>query len=298
MKKDLNLLRLLIILNEEKQTIAAARRLNVSQPTVSVMLRKLRDQFNDPLFVRDKNQLEPTLRCQQILQGLAGLLDSIDTLYVNDDSWDISKITGEITLVFTPPLMSTIAAPLVSELSKSAPNITVDCYHWGFDTLRDIELKRKCWGFGADTIETNKNIFRKHVGNDEFVLVMRKAHPLAQGGGLKEVLNFPLCVNLVYGDSSRSSSEQIFRNFGVEKVVSVRTSDVTVMLNLVENSDYLGIISKYLLKNLDDCFRCIPIPPELPPEANVRPLSLYTHQRNRLDPLTKWLHHKGMSLLK
>lgn len=297
MTKDLNLLRLLIVLSEEKQTIAAARRLNVSQPTVSVMLRKLRDQFNDPLFVRDKNQLEPTIRCQQILQGLAGLLDGLDALYIDESSWDISKLSGEISLVFTPPLMSTIAAPLVSQLSKAAPDLTIDCYHWGFDTIRDIELKRKCWGFSANTMETNKNILQKEVGNDEFVLVMRKAHPLRQGGGLTEVLQYPLCVNLVYGDSTSSSSEQIFRSLGVEKQVSVRTSDVMVMLNLVEGSDYLGIISKHLVKDLDERFSYIPTPSELPAEANQRPLSLFTHQRNRHDPLTKWLHEKAKTLL-
>lgn len=296
MTKDLNLLRLLVILSEEKQTVTAARRLNVSQPTVSVMLRKLRDQFNDPLFVRDKNQLEPTVRCQQILQGLPDILDSLDALYVNDDSWDISQVSGEVSLIFSPPLMSTIAAPLVSLLTQHAPEVTVDCYHWGFDTLRDIELKRKCWGFSALPMETNKNILQRELGNDEFVVVMRKEHPLASSG-LDEILNYPFCVNLIYGDSSNSRSEQILRKLSLDIKVSVRTSDVTVMLNLVENSDYLGIVSKYLVNSLDERFRYVGLPSELPEEAHHRPLALFTHQRNRHDPLTQWLYQQVVSLI-
>ncbi|GAM68026.1 transcriptional regulators [Vibrio sp. JCM 19236] len=296
MTKDLNLLRLLVVLSEEKQTTTAARRLHVSQPTISVMLRKLRDQFNDPLFVRDKNKLEPTVRCQQILQGLPAILDTIDALYLDKETWDISQVSGEVTLIFSPPLMSTIAAPLVHLLSSKAPDVTVDCYHWGFDALRDIELKNKCWGFSALPMETNKNIMQKDIGNDEFVLVMRREHPL-QGETLAEVLNFPLCVNLVYGDSGNSRSEQIFRKIHLNKKVSVRTSDVMVMLNLVEHSDNIGLVSKHLLPKLDKRFRYINLPSELPQEAHYRPLALFSHQRNRHDPLTLWLHDQASKLL-
>ncbi|QIA65074.1 LysR family transcriptional regulator [Vibrio astriarenae] len=296
MTKDLNLLRLLVVLSEEKQTTTAARRLHVSQPTISVMLRKLRDQFNDPLFVRDKNKLEPTVRCQQILQGLPSILDSIDALYLDEETWDISQVSGEVTLIFSPPLMSTIAAPLVQLLSSKAPNATVDCYHWGFDALRDIELKNKCWGFSALPMDTNKNIMQKDIGNDEFVVVMRKDHPI-NGNSLNEVLDYPLCVNLVYGDSGSSRSEQIFRKMHRDKKVGVRTSDVMVMLHLVEQSDYLGIVSKHLLPKLDERFRYVDLPIELPEEAHYRPLALFSHQRNRHDPLTQWLHERASTLL-
>ncbi|GAL09377.1 transcriptional regulators LysR family [Vibrio astriarenae] len=296
MTKDLNLLRLLVVLSEEKQTTTAARRLHVSQPTISVMLRKLRDQFNDPLFVRDKNKLEPTVRCQQILQGLPSILDSIDALYLDEETWDISQVSGEVTLIFSPPLMSTIAAPLVQLLSSQAPNATVDCYHWGFDALRDIELKNKCWGFSALPMDTNKNIMQKDIGNDEFVVVMRKDHPIS-GNSLNEVLDYPLCVNLVYGDSGSSRSEQIFRKMHRDKKVGVRTSDVMVMLHLVEQSDYLGIVSKHLLPKLDERFRYVDLPIELPQEAHFRPLALFSHQRNRHDPLTQWLHERASALL-
>lgn len=100
MHKDLNLLRLLVVLNEEKQTITAAKRLHVSQPTISVMLRKLRDQFDGPLFVRNKNKLEPTLRCVQILEQLPPLLDQLNALYIDDNGWHISKLSGGAFISF------------------------------------------------------------------------------------------------------------------------------------------------------------------------------------------------------
>tara|TARA_Y100000588_G_C14267330_1_gene930541 strand:- start:27 stop:485 length:459 start_codon:yes stop_codon:yes gene_type:complete len=118
MHKDLNLLRLLVVLNEEKQTITAAKRLHVSQPTISETLRKLRDQFDGPLFVRNKNKLDPTLRCVQILEQLPPLLDQLNALYIDDNGWHISKLSGEYSLVFAPPLMSTLGIPIISKLTE------------------------------------------------------------------------------------------------------------------------------------------------------------------------------------
>ncbi len=83
--KDLNLLKLLVILNEERQTILAAKRMNLSQPTISIMLKKLRDQFDDPLFIRDKNNLTPTIKCENILATLPALLTQLDKLYSDDE---------------------------------------------------------------------------------------------------------------------------------------------------------------------------------------------------------------------
>ncbi|HET9568674.1 MAG TPA: LysR family transcriptional regulator, partial [Vicinamibacterales bacterium] len=49
---DLNLLPIVVALYEELSVSRAARQLGMSQPAVSKALRRLRDTFDDPLFVR------------------------------------------------------------------------------------------------------------------------------------------------------------------------------------------------------------------------------------------------------
>ncbi|MGR5543348.1 LysR family transcriptional regulator, partial [Vibrio campbellii] len=78
---DYNLLKLLVTLYETRQTVATARKLNISQPTVSVMLKKLREQFSDELFVRHNNLLEPTQKCTSLVSKIPTLLDQLDALY-------------------------------------------------------------------------------------------------------------------------------------------------------------------------------------------------------------------------
>ncbi|MGF1697248.1 LysR family transcriptional regulator [Vibrio lamellibrachiae] len=296
MNKDFNLLQLLLVLSEEKQTISAARRLHVSQPTISVMLRKLREQFNDPLFVRDKNQLEPTARCKQLLEQLPSVLDSLEALYIDEKSWDISQLRGEVSLIFSPPLMPTIATQLVLKLTQLAPNVTVECYHWGFDALRDLELKSQCWGFSYLPMETNKNLTQMDIGNDEFVVVARHDLPLASFS-LTDLLQFPLCINLIHGETEASRSEKLIKKLNLSKHINVRTSDINVMLNLVEHGNYIGVVSKHAVANLPAHFQSLALPEELTKEAQFRPVSLFTHQRNRMDPLTHWLYQESKIII-
>ncbi|EPJ2745053.1 LysR family transcriptional regulator [Vibrio parahaemolyticus] len=52
---DLNLLKVFIVLAEEQKTVLASKRLNMTQPAVSRALSRLRQHFNDELFVRTRH---------------------------------------------------------------------------------------------------------------------------------------------------------------------------------------------------------------------------------------------------
>ena len=80
---DLNLLQIFDAIHSKGGVSAAARHLNLSQPAISHALAKLRDAFDDPLFVRQGNKLVPTPAARAIagpvreaLRGLDAALDA------------------------------------------------------------------------------------------------------------------------------------------------------------------------------------------------------------------------------
>ena len=78
---DLNLLIILQVLLEERNGSRAARRLHLSQSAVSKALGRLRETFDDPLFVRSAYGMDPTPRAldlQQQLQHFHGGRDEED----------------------------------------------------------------------------------------------------------------------------------------------------------------------------------------------------------------------------
>ena len=68
---DLNLLRVFVVIFEEKSATGAAQRLNLTQSAVSLNLRRLREMYQDSLFTRTGRGLAPTTRkrCSRPLHG-------------------------------------------------------------------------------------------------------------------------------------------------------------------------------------------------------------------------------------
>ncbi len=77
---DLNLLFILKHLLEEKHVSNTAVSLNMSQPSVSRSLQKLRNLFNDELLVRTAHGYELTPKAEVIKQDLNTVLTGLEKL--------------------------------------------------------------------------------------------------------------------------------------------------------------------------------------------------------------------------
>jgi DNA-binding transcriptional LysR family regulator len=67
---DLNLIRPFCVLLEERHVSRAAERYDVSQPTMSRLLDRMRVTFKDELLVRNGGRFETTPRAQRLLTEL------------------------------------------------------------------------------------------------------------------------------------------------------------------------------------------------------------------------------------
>ena len=74
---DLNLLYVLIALEEQRSVSRAAAKLDRSQPAVSAALAKLRAFFDDALFLRVGNTMQPTPLAAAVTKSARPLLDRI-----------------------------------------------------------------------------------------------------------------------------------------------------------------------------------------------------------------------------
>ena len=59
---------------------AAADALGMSQPAVSNCLNKIRQHFNDPLFLRVGNEMLPTELAKQIFSPISEIINKIETV--------------------------------------------------------------------------------------------------------------------------------------------------------------------------------------------------------------------------
>ena len=79
---DLNLLRVFDAILEARSVTAAASTLGLTQSTVSNQLARLREAFDDPLFVRTSEGMAPTPRAEAMAESIRNALVAISRQFV------------------------------------------------------------------------------------------------------------------------------------------------------------------------------------------------------------------------
>ena len=77
---DLNLLKAFSVLMDERNVSKAAERLAITQPAMSGVLTRLRDSFDDPLFVRVQRGVVPTNRALELAPQVKKVLNEVEQL--------------------------------------------------------------------------------------------------------------------------------------------------------------------------------------------------------------------------
>lgn len=77
---DLNLLLTFLVVFRERSVSEAARHLHVTQPAVSGALVRLRQCFDDPLFLRRNRGMQPTAKAQEIADSLLPAMQQIEAV--------------------------------------------------------------------------------------------------------------------------------------------------------------------------------------------------------------------------
>ncbi|WP_213878883.1 LysR family transcriptional regulator [Pseudomonas sp. dw_358] len=77
---DLNLMVVFMVIYEERNVSRAALKLGVGQPAVSGSLARLRKRFDDRLFERVGNRMQPTAKADEMAVELAPAIRAIESV--------------------------------------------------------------------------------------------------------------------------------------------------------------------------------------------------------------------------
>ena len=98
---DLNLLPIAFALYDELSVSRAARVLGMSQPAVSMALRRMRETLDDPLFIRVPSGIVPTPRAHAIIQTARPLVQRLREDLVKGQAFDPATSTETFTLALS-----------------------------------------------------------------------------------------------------------------------------------------------------------------------------------------------------
>ncbi|CTQ67542.1 LysR family transcriptional regulator [Roseibium alexandrii] len=134
-KLDLNLLLVFSAVMRERSVSRAADRLYLGASAISMALGRLRDTFEDPLFVRVGSVMEPTARAIAFWQELAPALQNIDQAVRVSKPFDPST-TERIFRFGAPDDLEGLLVPrLIGRLQAEAPQARLVVRHSDFRSL-------------------------------------------------------------------------------------------------------------------------------------------------------------------
>ena len=118
---DLNLLATLDVLLTELNVTRAAQRLNLSQPSVSVQLARLREIFDDPLLLPGPRGMQPTARADALRVPLRQALDALESAVSSGSAFDPASADLTWKIAATDYTESAVVLPALNSLRAAAP---------------------------------------------------------------------------------------------------------------------------------------------------------------------------------
>lgn len=288
---DLNLLSALNALLSDKNVTRAAERLNVTQPTMSGMLQRLRYQFDDQLLVRNGRELELTPFGASLVDPVREALRSVELLIHTEPVFDPASSTREFTLMSSNYCASVFLPHLVAHVAAHAPGVRLIMQPINNPIERifagEIDLCITADDMSLFSIHGGvEKIHSEPLFSDEFVCVVAKDHPLDEHSDLEEVFKFPHIGVHMFGTINTIESAWLEQHRPGYKPAAV-VADFPLVGPMVAQSRLVGVMPARMA---EIAARAVSIRAFRPPyEMPTLHEAMLWHARHMQDPAHVWL---------
>lgn len=293
MRMDLNLLKALYILIEERNISRAAERFCVTRSAMSKTLHRLRESLGDPLLVPTAQGLVPTPRAEQLAAAMAEAVAHFEK-GLGPLEFDPARTTDRLRIA-APETFAVVVIPrLLRALRESAPLLRLESRH-----LDDEYLEQLADGVIDFAIYLDQDVptgFVKHfVLPTRPVIWCRKDHPLAKLPELtlEDICSYPKLVSHL-PTIKLAELHAILKSLELIEAgreVIFETSHLLVALDMLHQSDAIMFSSSELFRRetLSDAVVAVAID-HIPLFDQLRfDLCLVQHERTLNSPLHRWV---------
>lgn len=174
---DLNLLVVFDALLRARSVSAAARQLNMSQPATSFALNRLRQTFDDPLFIRTSRGVHPTPFAERLAIPLENVLERIRSDILLRPVFDPKSAQRTITFNMHDVGEFVFLGPILKRIAELAPGVKIITVNKQLSELEaalragDIDL-----AVGHFPELHGANLFQQRLFTHSFVCIVRKDH--------------------------------------------------------------------------------------------------------------------------
>lgn len=286
-KIDLTLLLVFLGLMRHRKAVLVAGELGLTQSSISHSLRRLREIFEDPLFLRRAHGLEPTAVADALEPKIRQIIETLNQTLAAPDGFEPEKSGRVIRIAGRDNVLSRLVPPLISRLGAVAPQMRLSSLELGRDAAMravsdgDIDFAiGYYWEYG-------KELMSDILYTEEYLVIARNGHPLFR----KE-----LTID-TYADARHILVSEVGDMTGIVDMTLEKTglsrrvvASVPLFfpaLATVAQSDLIGTLPKSLVEEFAPLFglewRAPPI------EIRTFTIQALRHRRDEKNPFHAWL---------
>jgi DNA-binding transcriptional LysR family regulator len=285
---DLNLLVTLDALLAERNVTRAARRLHLSQPAVSVQLRKLRQTLQDPLLLPGPRGMAPTALAVSLEGPLREALEQLVRVIAPAQPFDPAQAKLTWRVAASDYAESAIVQPVLVELRRSAPGTRLA-------VLQEVPLRLGRQAEDAEidlgfiTLDAAPPALRSRtLFTERYVLAGRAGHAgLRRRPTLAQFCRLEFAIVSPDGGGFRGGADPLLEAMGLHRQVVLSVPHFLFLVSVLTHSDLVALLPSRLA--LDSPGLRVVEPPLDVPSFEM---AMVWHERVHRDAAHLWLRER------
>jgi DNA-binding transcriptional LysR family regulator len=292
-KLDLDWLAVFVQVYKTQSVSRAALQLGMEQASASIVLNKLRQHFNDPLFCRTSIGMEPTPRAQAIYPDLAEVLLRIEKARGGDNAFVPNQARREFRLCMTDISEIVLLPRLINHLHQTAPGLIIEADNISSDSRRRLEAGDfdLAIGFMPDL---EAGFYQQALFAQDFVCLASLAHPRIQNKLSRKAFIAERHIHVISSGTGHSIVDRVLAKHEIERQIVLRVHSFLGVARIVAQTEFLVIVPRLLGNEmaLQERVQLLELPMPLPSYK----VKQHWHERFNADAGNMWLRQTMVTL--
>lgn len=266
-RMDLNLFIVFEAIYDQGSITRAAEVLNVTQPAVSNNIARLRELFNDPLFIRVGKGISPTPIAHDLIGPVRQALQTFDSTFKRLDTFDPKTSDRTISVSMGDLSEVIFLTPLANKIDQLDSNIAVQNLLVPRSQLHEKLASGEIDLAIEPELLAEPSLHSQLLLQDEFVCVVRKGHSLAKKQLSLETYLALGHLNISNRPHGANPVDKALSKLNQRRRVAVRVQHSLVARDLLKDSDLSLTVPRRFVSQIlgDKDFHCLDLPFVVPP---------------------------------
>ncbi|WP_343927948.1 LysR family transcriptional regulator [Pigmentiphaga daeguensis] len=290
---DLHMLRILDEIHKTGSLSRTADRLELTQPAISMALAKLRQHFNDQLFVRVGNAMKPTPQAEGLMEGVSAAIAAIEMTLNYRITFEPSQTERTFRIAVSDIGQVVMVPRLLEAFSQAAPRARIEFHGINERTPQLLQTGGLDLALGYAP-QISEGFFQQALFKERFVCLARSDHPRIRNRLTLSQFKNESHVVVISSISTHLIIDRALEHQHIRRNVAVRIPNLVLLAQLITGSDYLATLPARAGQAIARTAGLATYPP--PFRLSGYSVTQYWHERQARDTGNRWLRNLNHQL--